>query len=62
MDIFDMKLIKESYLISRETVEKCMDALGDNWFGNDGEDEYNNDDIIEADNALKKEVQAQNEI
>ena len=54
-----MRLTKTRYLISRETIEKCIEALGNNWFSYDGEDEYNNEDIIEAHRRLQKEVESQ---
>lgn len=55
-----MKLSKDTYLISRATLEKAMAALTNNHTrttGDGGED--NNDDIIEAEAALLAEVRAQ---
>lgn len=57
-----MELTKEKYTISRDTIKKVLDALGDNWFSSDGEEEYNNDDIVEADKALQEEIETQEKI
>ena len=46
-----------TFNITKETIEKVLDALADNWFSNDGQ--RNNDDIIEADKALRAEVKSQ---
>ena len=59
-----MKLTLDSYTVSRETLEAVLSALGDNWFtlisGRDGyADEYNNDDVIDADKRLQAELLAQ---
>jgi hypothetical protein len=54
-----VKLKKEKYEVSAATLEMVMNALAANWFRSDGEDEWNNDDVIDADNALRAEVEAQ---
>ena len=59
-----MKLSRESYVVSRATLEKVLSALGDNWFSTATDDDgysesYNNDDVIEADKLLQGELQAQ---
>ena len=46
-----------TFNITKETIEKVLDVLSDHWFSDDGE--YNNDDIMEADKALRAEVKAQ---
>jgi len=55
-----MKLTKDKYTVSRETLEIVLAALANNWFRTlyDGEcyDEDNNDDIIMADEALQAEL------
>lgn len=55
-----MELKKSKYVISKETVAKVLEALDGHWFTEDGE--HNNDDIIAADTALKKEVKFNHEL
>ena len=33
-------------------LKEAKEALGNNWFYSDGEESYNNDDVINADNAI----------
>jgi hypothetical protein len=47
-------LIRDRYIISRETLEVVLEALGSHWF--DGTGEKNNEDIIEAEERLRKEI------
>ena len=56
-----MKLTKEACSISRGTLEKCVEILSNHLIAFDGEDELNDDYVIEAHDALKKELQGQNE-
>jgi len=56
-----MKFNKEIYLISKETLVKVNEALGANWFHSDGQDEWNNDEVINAHKSLKKEIEEQEE-
>jgi hypothetical protein len=50
---------KEHYTISRTTLKIVLKALENNWFTATEEDEFNNDDIIEAEMLLKKEIEKQ---
>jgi hypothetical protein len=54
-----MELTKKEYTFTRETTQKVMDALQDNWFYGDEDDEYNNEPVIEASEALEAEILAQ---
>lgn len=46
------------YKISKETVDLILDALRENMFGvSDDGDEYNNDDVIAALDALNAEIE-----
>lgn len=56
-----MKLKKDTYQISRATLEKVLAVLNANHasMGLD-EDEHNNDDIIEAQEQLEAELSKQN--
>ena len=54
-----MYLKNDSYIVTRETVSKILDALENNWFKFNGEYESNNNDIIEAENLLKSEIESQ---
>ena len=56
-----MKLTKDKYIVSRQTIEKVLDALDAHWFYSNDEDEYNNDDVIEADKKLQIEIKEQEE-
>jgi len=53
-----MDLTKQYYRISKDTIEKCLEALGNNWFDGD----YNNNDIIKADEALQEEIEKQQKL
>jgi hypothetical protein len=37
-----------------DAAKKAQEACSRHWFSSDGEEDYNNDDIIEADELLKK--------
>ena len=50
---------KSEYKISRELADKCLEALSDHWF--DATGEYNNDEVIEADNELREVIRKQDE-
>ena len=56
-----MKLTKEACSISRGTLEKCLEILSRHLITFDGEEEFNDDYVIKAHDALKKELQGQNE-
>ncbi len=45
------------YTITKETIEKVLDALSDHWFSEDGE--YNNDSVIDAESDLRDEIKSQ---
>jgi len=47
------------YTVSRETLEVVLTALGNNWFSSNGEDEFNNHEVIAADELLQAELAAQ---
>jgi hypothetical protein len=49
----------EYYKISKETIKKVQEALGNNYFTSTEDGDYNNDDVIEADELLTKEVDNQ---
>lgn len=59
-----MELKKDSYIISKSTLEKVLNALSNNWFTTSADsdgytEDFNNDDVIEADELLKAEVEKQ---
>jgi hypothetical protein len=55
-----VELTKKEYIISKETLEIVLKALGNNWFVSTGDgDEDNNDEIIAADRVLQAEISAQ---
>lgn len=45
------------YEITKNTLEKVLEALSNNWFSDDGE--FNKDDIIEAQELLEHELKLQ---
>jgi hypothetical protein len=52
-----MDMTKDNYAISKATLSLVLEALSAHWFSSEGE--YNNDDVIAADQALQAEIQAQ---
>jgi len=56
-----MQLTKEKYIVSRETLLEVLKALENNWFSDAEGESYNNDDVIGADEALRAEINAQEE-
>lgn len=56
-----MELKNPYYVISRETLEKVLQVLGNHWFSSDSSDygERNNEDIIEVDELLQAEIKSQ---
>ena len=57
----DMKLTKEEYSVSCGTLEKCLEILKSHLITFDGEEEFNDYYVIDAHDALEKELQSQNE-
>jgi hypothetical protein len=54
-----MKLTKDTYAVSRATVELVLEVLSDNMFYSEDGESYNNDDVIATDDAFRSEIQAQ---
>lgn len=58
-----MKLEKESYTVTRNTLKKVLAALSEHRsecvFDGEYAEEYNNDDVIEAQDALEGEIAQQ---
>ncbi len=54
-----MKLTKDKYVISRGTIDIVLIALGNNHSYSIDDEDYNNEDIIVADNLLKAEIKGQ---
>lgn len=48
---------KDKVCVSKATIDKVLNALNNNWFYCNGEDEWNNDDIIEAEEILRAELE-----
>lgn len=43
---------KDTVAVPVETLKRWKESLGRHWFGSDGEDEYNNDEIIAMDGEI----------
>jgi len=54
------KLDKEVYTLSKATVKQVLEVLHNNWFSDGGD--VNNDDVIDATQAIEKEISAQEDI
>ena len=55
-----MKLKKEQYKISKQTLEEVLEALQNNWFTSADDEDYNYDDIMDAQRSLEIEIESQN--
>ena len=53
-----LDLKNEKYTVSKDVLEQVLTALSDNWFGGP-RGEYNNDDIIDAQERLEKVLEKQ---
>jgi hypothetical protein len=51
---------KEKYIITKNTLELVIEALSQCWFSEDGE--YNNREVIDAQNLLESEIEDQDEV
>lgn len=54
-----MELKKNEYVVSKETLKMVLDALSAHWFSYGDDDEYRNEEVIAADEALQAEIEAQ---
>ena len=59
-----IKLSKEKYSITKATLEKVLETLSAHWFESvlegDSAEEFNNEDIIDAQNLLEREIALDN--
>jgi hypothetical protein len=53
-------LKKDGYFVSKKTLALVMLALDNNSFVVTDEDEFNNDEVLDAEHALQKEINKQN--
>jgi len=51
-----VNLKKKKYLITGDTLEKCLEVLEDHFTSSSGIEEWNNEDVIEVYDCLKKEI------
>jgi len=54
-----IELCRDQYLISSKTLGVVLAALDGHWFSTSDGEEYNNDDIIDAQGMLEEEIKSQ---